>query len=646
MIRLALILTLLAGAAHAQFWGSQCEPAANKCLGSGTQAQNQLAMITGAGGYASGIVPNGQVGAVRFRIVVEHPITDVASGLTCVSQDDLDPATPASGGNYTIKLVNSCAGNFNSGGGTATSDFWGGNTATYTKSGLTITVDQAPRLTIYGSSNYVMLGAGNPVALAQSAGLHIDFTWFNAGSANSASDDLIRDQNGLACTTDACNLDFRNNVAYTWRDILATGPCVSCVWTVGNEETGSNQVTVNEGAGQTRIAAAGSGYTAGTPVVVSGGGGSGVRAIAIVSGGVVQSIDVGDNGSGFTQLPTATIGGTCAGVVLVPVLNPVSGSISKITVSNGGSGCANGSVLQLSNGGEIGVASVSSGGIVTWEYGAYPMFPQYGIGAVTQSSVANGGTGATFTFSLNNNGDFSGNETTTYNPAELQQKMTQVATVGHSLSIKVGDSGFQGNYVYLGYWYSLFYSTSSYPGAYPGECGTLACQQTATGLTQTWFSKNVNQQDFGANLPNSCGGGSITNGQIARINKMHQLIAADLAAGLDFQVFHWYQVVPYSTGVALAWLATQNGHLPLYLNEVGEYGNSYADAINIVSGCKYFGAVECIWWNRNGGASQRAQLYLYLNATLNPNGHALSDALSGVVTLSAPKALAPELPLC
>ena len=647
---LLLALLLLPRGAHATIWGAQCQ---TLCIGTGTVAQNTVANVTGAGGYSTGFGGT----AVRLRITVEHPITDVASGLTCVPQADLDPTDV----DNTVKLANYCASSFSNTGGTATSEFWGGSTVQYTKSGFTLTITSDGSTPVYptyfipGANNFATLGAGNVVAATQAAGMYVDYTFLNSASGGGASDDLIRDQNGLPCQTSACSADFRANMLYTWNDILATAPGRVALgdWTIGNEETGSNQVTIG---GATALVSGGSGYSAATTVSLTGGGGSGFKGIVLASAGGVTAVNVADGGSGYVNPPTVVFSGGCTASATA-VLNLVSSAIRSINVTAAGAGCSQGSQLTLNNGANINVTGVSGGAITTWQYGDYPTIAIYGAGAVVPTATTGGGTGATWTFQLSNNGDYSGNEVhLAYDVTEYQQKLVNAVIAGHSVGMKVGDSGIQGTFVYLSYWNDQFFGPQGLVSpSYLGSCGSLACQQHVGGLTQTYFSKNANAIDYAGNLPNSCNVGTppqdapkygLSNNQILIIQKFHSLVGAEAVAHTDFQNFHWYQTVPFSTSVAIAWLASINGGLPLAMDEVGEYGNSYIDAVNIAGGCQQMGSFLCIWWNRNSGFNQRAIVLQFQDGTLNQNGQAWADVISGATIPGTMQPAAIETPIC
>ncbi len=74
----------------------------------------------------------------------------------------------------------------------------------------------------------------------------------------------------------------------------------------------------------------------GPNISITGGGGLGALAEAVVSGGVITSITVIDGGSGYTSVPTVTITGAGSGATATAVLtNEV---VTSITVNLGGSG--------------------------------------------------------------------------------------------------------------------------------------------------------------------------------------------------------------------------------------------------------------------------------------------------------------------
>jgi len=85
------------------------------------------------------------------------------------------------------------------------------------------------------------------------------------------------------------------------------------------------------------------------PVAISGGGGSGAKATAIVSGGAITSITITAGGTGYTSPPVISIGGGSGAVFSAPTIS--GGALQNdITVSAGGSGYSStsGNLSQVS----------------------------------------------------------------------------------------------------------------------------------------------------------------------------------------------------------------------------------------------------------------------------------------------------------
>jgi hypothetical protein len=88
-----------------------------------------------------------------------------------------------------------------------------------------------------------------------------------------------------------------------------------------------------KGGGVERItvSAGGSGYVqASTTVTITGGGGTGATATATVDGGAVTAITITATGTGYTSVPTVTIGGVGSSATGVAVLNDL---VSRTTVA-------------------------------------------------------------------------------------------------------------------------------------------------------------------------------------------------------------------------------------------------------------------------------------------------------------------------
>lgn len=91
---------------------------------------------------------------------------------------------------------------------------------------------------------------------------------------------------------------------------------------------GSGSVS-NTGIFTIPVTAGGSGYTAPPAVGISGGGGTGAKAYALISGGAVTAIQVVNSGSGYTASPSISFvggGGTGAGSGTITFTSAVSGA--------------------------------------------------------------------------------------------------------------------------------------------------------------------------------------------------------------------------------------------------------------------------------------------------------------------------------
>jgi hypothetical protein len=79
--------------------------------------------------------------------------------------------------------------------------------------------------------------------------------------------------------------------------------------TVGDPRVGGTRAIAEPimGVGNIYVRTRGNGYTTPPEVVISGGGGSGAKAVAKISRGQVSSIEITDNGTGYTSLPEVSI---------------------------------------------------------------------------------------------------------------------------------------------------------------------------------------------------------------------------------------------------------------------------------------------------------------------------------------------------
>jgi len=120
----------------------------------------------------------------------------------------------------------------------------------------------------------------------------------------------------------------------------------------------------------------GSGYTAAPTVTITGGGGNGATANAILGSGIVTSISLTEAGSGYTSPPTITISGGggnnatavagflsfAKGTIGILVTAGGSGYTSPPTVTISGGGGANANAVALVNGGAVtGIVVVNPG---------------------------------------------------------------------------------------------------------------------------------------------------------------------------------------------------------------------------------------------------------------------------------------------
>jgi hypothetical protein len=103
------------------------------------------------------------------------------------------------------------------------------------------------------------------------------------------------------------------------------------------------------------VAVAGSGYVEAPGVTFTGGGGSGAAATATISGGVVTSIAVTNNGSSYENVPTV--------VIQVPVLTVPTAGVNTTTevITYTAHGQVTGDALTYNNGGGTSITGLTSG---------------------------------------------------------------------------------------------------------------------------------------------------------------------------------------------------------------------------------------------------------------------------------------------
>lgn len=103
-----------------------------------------------------------------------------------------------------------------------------------------------------------------------------------------------------------------------------TDPAASATFSTGQTYTFSGiQITAASSTSKVTgvaISSTGSGYYGSPDLIVSGGGGFGLKAAATVSGGAITAVTIQDSGSGFTSAPTITASAQTAR--LLPVMRP------------------------------------------------------------------------------------------------------------------------------------------------------------------------------------------------------------------------------------------------------------------------------------------------------------------------------------
>jgi FtsP/CotA-like multicopper oxidase with cupredoxin domain len=108
----------------------------------------------------------------------------------------------------------------------------------------------------------------------------------------------------------------------------------------------------------------GLGYTSAPAVVISGGGGTGAEATAVVDG-VVTTLTLTNGGTSYTTAPTVEFSG--GGGTGAEATAGIVGVISTLTVTNGGTGYTSAPMVMFHGGGGTGAAAtaVIDGGVIT-----------------------------------------------------------------------------------------------------------------------------------------------------------------------------------------------------------------------------------------------------------------------------------------
>ena len=143
----------------------------------------------------------------------------------------------------------------------------------------------------------------------------------------------------------------------------------------------------------------GSGYTSVPTVGITGGGGSGAAATAVISGGAITSLTVSNSGSGYTSAPTVAFsGGGGTGGAATAVL--ATRAVSTIAVSAPGSAYTAAPTVTLTGGSGTGGAAAA---VLTATTLASIALTNAGTGytsAPTVSITGGGGSGATATVTI------------------------------------------------------------------------------------------------------------------------------------------------------------------------------------------------------------------------------------------------------
>jgi len=168
--------------------------------------------------------------------------------------------------------------------------------------------------------------------------------------------------------------------------------------------------TVSGSVAYCSVANGGSGYITAPEVVVSGGGGSGMTAIANVQNGAVTSITITNPGSGYVSAPTVSLKSS-GGATAVASLSGTS--VGSIGVTSGGSGYTSAPTVILTGGGGSGATATAT---VT-------------NGAISGISVGTGGSGytsaPTVSFSGGGGGGSGASVSATLPPSFDATKMSQ-----------------------------------------------------------------------------------------------------------------------------------------------------------------------------------------------------------------------------
>ena len=134
----------------------------------------------------------------------------------------------------------------------------------------------------------------------------------------------------------------------------------------GGSGASASAVLAISGLGGIEVVSGGHGYTSVPTISISGGGGSGATAVAVVTNEIVTSVNVTAAGSGYSSTPTVSFsGGGGSGASAVAILTVAS--IATVNVVSGGSGYSGTPNITFAGGGGTGAAgtAVVTGGAIS-----------------------------------------------------------------------------------------------------------------------------------------------------------------------------------------------------------------------------------------------------------------------------------------
>ena len=193
---------------------------------------------------------------------------------------------------------------------------------------------------------------------------------------------------------------FSSNVASTPTPVPLAGGA-SILFVTGSGASASASISGVGELEKINVSNGGSGYASAPRVVITGGGGTGATAVAVVAGGVVTAINLTSPGTGYTSEPSvsliagsgaqlnATIGGGSA-LKSVVVVNSGSGYTSVPSVTIGAPSLPGGvnatAVASINNGRVTGISITNAGSGYTSQPGI--VIDAAGAGGVNASASA------------------------------------------------------------------------------------------------------------------------------------------------------------------------------------------------------------------------------------------------------------------